>query len=195
MDEILKTIAIIVGAGGAGSILTITTRYWINRRKLSQEYDLRADQQQHEHLTETIERQEKRIVLLEKMHAECLKSHAESMASNADIYAKLETMWDHFMLSTKNELVEKGMAKMNSPLGFTPGARQILADMVVNLVTFYLTITEAKPDITEMELFMEFDKEFGDLLVNKLTKTHGLSRGACLVMAIGVCRLSLTVKI
>ncbi len=82
---------------------------------------------------------------------------------------------------------------MTDQFGFTPFARDILADMVVSLSMFYLNTIKVNTGITELELFVAFDKEFGDILAEKLQK-YGLSRGACLIMAIGVSRLYLSIE-
>jgi PAS domain S-box-containing protein len=79
--EVIQAAVTIIGAGGAGAIFTIFTQYLISKRKLSQGHDLKADKQQHDHLTETIERQAKRIMQLETMLAEQAQRHDEYMAT------------------------------------------------------------------------------------------------------------------
>ena len=88
-EEALKTIAIVIGAGGAGSLMTILARYLLNRTKLGQSHSLEVDQRDFDHATTIIARQERRINNLERMHVEALEKHEECLKQNAEIREEL----------------------------------------------------------------------------------------------------------
>jgi arginine deiminase len=83
MEDALKTIGLIIGAGGAAAVLTVIANFLISRLKLTQNYSLASAQQEHSRSMLTMDKQGKRIERLEDMHADCIKHHEECLRDSA----------------------------------------------------------------------------------------------------------------
>ena len=93
MEDVLRLLGIIFGAGGVGAVLAIMSKHLLARRRMVHSHSLAMDQQSYDHMTATIARQEKRIVTLEAMHAECLRKHEEGMAES--VLAREQSLREH----------------------------------------------------------------------------------------------------
>lgn len=103
----------------------------------------------------------------------------------AKIEVKVDTMWDFTLRRGWGELVEKGQARMNSPLVLNADARAWMATMSTELRAFYARLGRRMSD---RELAIEIERKYGDEILKKVCIPNGISAGACLIIALEVAR-------
>jgi hypothetical protein len=77
-------------------------------------------------------------------------------------------------------------ATHSSPILVTDEAKRWLGDLLPLLREFYAKL--GRRNITEAELALKIERQFGDQLVQKVCIPHGLFMGACLLIAISALK-------
>lgn len=92
----------------------------------------------------------------------------------------------------KTELVHAGMARINSPLRLTVNCAEAVMPFLGKFIPFYGKLLKKYPDLKgdalDRMLFLEFEKEFGDFIVEKICIPMGVNQGACLLAIIKSCQ-------
>jgi hypothetical protein len=91
-----------------------------------------------------------------------------------------ETWTDFHVRRSWSEIYGKGIATRNSPLHVAPETREWIAPLADKLNAFYNRIGR---NMTQRELFLEIERNFGDQLLNEVCIPRGLSQGACIIIA------------
>lgn len=106
------------------------------------------------------------------------------VAKITTIEVKVNTMWHFLMRRGEAEAVHKGWATMNSPIVVNQDAKELLAPMAEELRAFY----EKNQKVTDFELALAIEKQFGERLAKEICIPNGFSLGACLVIAVSVAK-------
>ncbi|SRR5258706_11710698 len=104
------------------------------------------------------------------------------------ISIKVETLWDFIIRRAKAEFVQKGFGFINSPLQLSAESLAAIQPFVLRVVPFYVDLLKRRPDITEKELFLEFEQTFGDELIQTICIPYNLNAGACVILLIEGCK-------
>ncbi len=103
----------------------------------------------------------------------------------AKLELKVETIWDFLVRRAFSEAVEKGVAKMNSPVSITPEARNMMGEMIPILQYYY---KQEGYKLSDGELMLDIERRFGDDLLRLVCLPNKLDAGACLIMALMVAK-------
>ena len=98
---------------------------------------------------------------------------------------KVDTMWAFQMRRAMSEAVDDGVGSLNSPLVFSDDARERLNPIKQDLIAFYAKLP---PKLTDGEILLKIEHEFGDRLLIMVCVPCGLSHGACLLLAMAIAR-------
>ena len=100
---------------------------------------------------------------------------------------KVDTMWAFQMRRAMSEVVESGIGSLNSPLIFNEDAKRALDPLRSELVNF---AAKLQINISDGELLLEIEHEFGDRLLMQVCVPCKLSHGACLLLAMAIAKQS-----
>jgi hypothetical protein len=93
---------------------------------------------------------------------------------------KIDTIWDFLMRRAMNEMVSKGLGRMNSPMVATEESKEFFSGMASELKAFY-KIKGRK--MKEKELLLAIEKKFGERILKEVCIPHNLTCGSCLHIA------------
>lgn len=94
---------------------------------------------------------------------------------------KVETTWDFLMRRAVSEAVMTGVAVKNSPVVVNDEAKKWMKPILGPIRDFYKSLGRK---MTEYELMMEIERRFGEQILDEVCIPHGLSQGACLLIAV-----------
>lgn len=103
----------------------------------------------------------------------------------AKIELKVDTMWSFQMRRAMSEVVEKNLGVMESPLVFNSHVIKELDPMKEALQTAY---HRRWVGLTDAEMLLEIERDFGDQLIHRVCIPHNLSHGACLLLALTIAK-------
>ena len=106
---------------------------------------------------------------------------------------KIDTLWDFQLRRGALEAMVSGVATKNSPLTVREEFLAVSKELGDPLRDFYRKI--ARPAMTNAELAFQIERHFGSEIVDKVCIPHGLSYGACLIIAIAVAKGDPTVDV
>ncbi len=98
---------------------------------------------------------------------------------------KVDTMWGFQMRRSMSEVITSGVGKTNSPLVFTDLAIHALDPIRERLVDWY---KGTKSKISDADLLLGIEQNFGDDIVKMVCVPCGISYGACLIIALAVAK-------
>lgn len=98
---------------------------------------------------------------------------------------KINTMWDFQLRRGEAEAIARGVALRQSPLAISPEARTWIASLAQDLQRLYHTFD---PSISDNALALAIEEHYGDALVETVCIPHGLTAGACLIIALAVAK-------
>lgn len=101
------------------------------------------------------------------------------------IEQRIETLWEFQLRRAAVEALQRGIGKMNSPIKINEEAKSWLGDLTLELKAFYRRLGR---ELTISQLAEEIERKYGDEIVKKICIPHGLSQGACLLIAMEVAR-------
>lgn len=94
---------------------------------------------------------------------------------------KVDTTWDFLMRRAVSEAISSGVATKNSPVIVTDEAKKWMKPLLGPIKDYYKNLGR---NLTLSELAMEIERRFGEQILNEICIPHGLSQGACLLIAI-----------
>ena len=106
---------------------------------------------------------------------------------------KIDTLWDFQLRRGALEPMVSGVATKNSPLTVREEFLAVSKELGDPLRDFYRKI--GRPAMTNAELAFQIERHFGSEIVDKVCIPHGLSYGACLIIAIAVAKGDPTVDV
>ncbi len=106
--------------------------------------------------------------------------------SLAETRLENKTLWDFQLRRGALEAIGNGVATKNSPLKVREEFLVVNEELGKPLREFYSKI--GRPAMTNAELAFQIERHFGSEIVDKVCVPHGLSYGACLIIAIAVAR-------
>ena len=106
---------------------------------------------------------------------------------------KIDTLWDFQLRRGALEAMVSGVATKNSPLTVREEFLAVSKELGDPLRDFYRKI--GRPAMTNAELAFQIERHFGSEIVDKVCIPHGLSYGACLIIAIAVAKGDPTVDV
>lgn len=116
-----------------------------------------------------------------------LQTQLESIKiSLAETRLENKTLWDFQLRRGALEAIGNGVATKNSPLTVREEYLTVSEELGVPLREFYSRI--GRPAMTNAELAFQIERHFGSQIVDKVCIPHGLSYGACLIIAIAVAK-------
>ena len=98
---------------------------------------------------------------------------------------RLNVLLDFLIRRTQSEAVAKGMGSVHSDLAITDEVRGWYCNLAARLKVFYHHIGVR---MTNRELFLAIEVQFGDEIVQEVCIPHGLLAGSCILAAITVAR-------
>jgi hypothetical protein len=108
-----------------------------------------------------------------------------------DINIIMSFIWNR----AKTELVNVGLASMNSPIELTVNCVEAVMPFLTKFIPFYATVLKKYPELHGEELdkalFMEFEEKFGGFIVEHICIPMGVNQGACLLAIIKSCQNSM----
>jgi hypothetical protein len=112
----------------------------------------------------------------------------------ARIELKVDTVWDFIIRRAQVEVVNVGWGTKKSPLVLNPATLQSIMPFIVDIVAFYARLIAREPQISERELFIAIERQFGERIVETVCIPHKVNLGACIVAVLEACKLSQTEK-
>ncbi len=103
----------------------------------------------------------------------------------AKLELKVDTIWEFLIRRAFSEAIQKGIATLNSPVVVTQAAKAMMDPLAFALRTFYINHGH---HLTDTELMMEIERQFGDEILHKICIPNGFLAGACLVIAAQVAK-------
>jgi hypothetical protein len=98
---------------------------------------------------------------------------------------RVQIMWDFLFRRAIAEAVDKGIARMNSPVTVNDVAKSWMKDFKTDLQALYRSLG---PAISDADLALEIERKFGERIVREVCIPQGLHSGECLVVAIAVAK-------
>lgn len=103
---------------------------------------------------------------------------------------KVNTAWDFLMRRGQVELVEKGWGTKHSPIRLTAIAFEAVLPLINDIVKFYTQLKKSKPKITERDMFIAIEKEFGEQLIERICIPMNVQLGACVIAVMESCKIA-----
>lgn len=98
---------------------------------------------------------------------------------------KVDTMWDFQYRRGVNEAIRTSLAVKNSPIINTDKANTLIAPFQDRFRKFYNLRCKKLKD---RDAIVVLEREFGDLIAEKICQPLGLTEGACLVIVLNACK-------
>jgi hypothetical protein len=103
---------------------------------------------------------------------------------------KVNTIWDFLIRRGQVEFVNKGWGTKNSPVKLTTAIFESILPLISDIVKFYAELIKNKPNITERDLFIAIESQFGDALVERICVPMNVQLGACVIAVMEACRIA-----
>ncbi len=103
------------------------------------------------------------------------------------IEAKLNALWDYNIRRARTETLYKGFGTEHSPLIINEDIKKIYEKYIPELKAFYKKINGG---LTDRELFILMDQEFGERFVREVCVPYNMASGACIDIACTLCKES-----
>lgn len=110
---------------------------------------------------------------------------AHMISRLAKVELKIDTVWEFLVRRAVSEAVVKGVATINSPVRLAENAREWLEPLKSALTQFY---ARQGHGLTDGQLMMAIEQQFGDRIFREVCIPHGLWAGACLVLAAEIAK-------
>lgn len=117
--------------------------------------------------------------------------------SHGRLVERVDVLYDFIFRRGKVEATQKGWGTFNSPFEITVQGINAILPFLSEFLPFYAGLMAKRPHLdprrgplgatAERELFFEFEKKFGDFILEKLCAPHQVSMGACIVSILKVC--------
>lgn len=91
-----------------------------------------------------------------------------------------ETMIDFHVRRSWSEAFQKNIATINSPTEISAEAKAWMNPIVDDVKLFYARLGR---HLNERDLWLEIERKFGDRMLKEVCIPHGLSQGACIIIA------------
>jgi hypothetical protein len=102
------------------------------------------------------------------------------------LQARVEILLSFLYRRGEAEAASKGWGTFNSPFAINAAGVDVVLPFLDKFIPLYAKLS-AK-GASEAQMFIEFEREFGDFIVQKICIPNGLTQGACLVSIIKACR-------
>lgn len=99
---------------------------------------------------------------------------------------RLQTLWEFHVRRGKGELAEKGLGTVTSPIHLTAPMFEAILPFLREFLPFYAGMVVKK--YSESRMAEEFERKFGDLIMERVCIPNKLTQGACLVAIIAACQ-------
>ena len=109
----------------------------------------------------------------------------QQAARQARMEVKIDTLWDFQMRRGSGELVNKGLATMNSPITLTEESKKWMHELAEELKKFYSRLGR---HLNDRDLAIEIERRYGDDILKKVCIPNNISEGACLIIALEVAK-------
>jgi len=86
------------------------------------------------------------------------------------------------------EMSSKGWAEAHSPLEINPAGMEAMTPFLAKFLPVYASMVDR--GLTDEDMFIELEGDFGDFILNQICIPHSLSAGACLISIIQACKSS-----
>ena len=103
----------------------------------------------------------------------------------ARLELRLDIVWQFIMRRAMVEALQKGVAVYNSPFAVTAEARAWMVNLAQPLHDFYRKLGRV---LSDDDLALEIERRFGEQIVREVCVPHGLTAGACLLIAVALVR-------
>jgi hypothetical protein len=97
---------------------------------------------------------------------------------------KTETLIDFLVRRGVSGAVNKGWAEMHSPARITIQGEQAAAAILPKIIPWYIRYAHAHPNAAEKDLFIELERNFGDLIVEAICIPNKVEYGECLSLMV-----------
>ncbi len=97
---------------------------------------------------------------------------------------KVDTMWAIAMKRALAEGIEAGLIKMNSPVRLEAHSQELFAHLADELEEF----GKKNSKLTESNLMLEIEREFGQRLLREVCLPNKLPFGVCLLIATAIAK-------
>jgi len=102
---------------------------------------------------------------------------------------ELEAVWDFLIRRAKVAIVQKGFGTMHSQIKINVESLAKILPLLTQMLPFYADTLKQRPDISEKQLFIEFEKKFGDYIIEAICIPSGnMNVGECLIMVMEGCK-------
>jgi hypothetical protein len=105
----------------------------------------------------------------------------------ARLELKTDTMWDFIMHRALAEVIRKNYGMENSPLKIADHIRSSYGPLADDLRNFF---KKAGRQMTDRELFIEIQTQFGERIFREVCMPQGMEMGACVLVACEIARES-----
>ncbi len=103
---------------------------------------------------------------------------------------KVDTVWDFLIRRGQVELVNRGWGTKHSPVKLTLTVFESILPLIDNIVKFYVEFKKNKPKVTEREMFIAIEQQFGDQLVERICIPMNVQLGACVIAVMESCKIA-----
>ena len=102
---------------------------------------------------------------------------------------KVNTLWDFIVRRGKAAAVKKGWGEFSSPFRLNVQGLAVVQPFLDQFLPFYVDLLKREPPLTERDMYIEFERKFGDFILEKLCLPYGLSEGECLSAVVAACQI------
>jgi len=103
-----------------------------------------------------------------------------------------DDMWAFQMRRAQSEMVKIGWGEAHSPVTITTAGLKAVEPFLDKFLPFYVTLLAKNPDISEAEMTLAFEHEFGDYILQQICIPNGLVSGSCLLAITQACKMRAT---
>ena len=102
---------------------------------------------------------------------------------------KVDTLWDFIIRRGKVEAVKMEWGELHSPIRLNVRGLDVVKPFLDKFLPFYIQLLQRNPPMAEQEMYIEFEREFGDFIMEKMCIPLGVTAGACLIAIVAACRM------
>ncbi len=106
------------------------------------------------------------------------------------IELKVETLWDFIVRRAKVEAVKMNWGTLSSPIHLNVRGLEVIQPFLDQFLPFYVDLLKRTPPATEQDMYVEFERKFGDFIMEKICIPYGVTEGACLVAIVSACKVA-----
>jgi hypothetical protein len=101
------------------------------------------------------------------------------------IEKRVDALWDYLIRGAHSEAVAKGLGNINSPFILNEATRVFFRNYIGDLRKFY---EENCSSLSDNEIFVILDKEFGDHLMKDIGIPNNLTHGSVITAAVEIAK-------